>query len=295
MNVLVCGATGFVGRHIAHALHQSGHTVYRGVRKPTRAGDIAMDYRTDTRAETWLPRLAGISVVINAVGVLRDSPTNAMASLHTKAPRALFEACANAGVERIVQVSASGVDRGIQTPYFTTRLQAEQTLLSLSGNARSLILRPSLIYGEDGASARMFRLLARLPLHLLPAGGLSPLQPVHIDDICAAVHHWLEDPAAESQIVPAVGSESTTLRGMLDSYRAQTHLAPALHLSVPRYLMQFAARLGDHIPASPLCSDTLKMLLAGNEGNPAAFATLLGRPPRSFRHFIDEASSVEYA
>ncbi len=286
MNILICGANGFVGRHLTQILRQAGHNVLRGVRRPTQPGDVAMDFRADTHKAVWLPRLEGISVVINAVGVLRDSVDKPMVSLHTETPVALFAACAESGVERIIQLSALGVGTGIDTPYFTTRQAAEDCLHLLPNTIRRLVLRPSLIYGHDGASARMFRFLARLPVHVLPMGGLQRLQPVHIDDIGQAVKCWLEDPIATTRTVATVGAEPTTLRGMLDSYRMQMQRPPAIHLTAPAMLMRFAAQAGDLIPASPLCSDTLTMLAAGNSAESADFSALLGRSPRSYRHFI---------
>jgi uncharacterized protein YbjT (DUF2867 family) len=286
MNILICGANGFVGRHLTQRLREAGYTVFRGVRRPTEPGDLTVDYRTDTMREIWMPRLAGIQVVINAVGVLRDSVDQPMLQLHAKTPEALFAACAEAGVERIVHVSALGVDGAIDTPYFQTRRIAEATLHALSDSIRWLILRPSLIYGEDGASARLFRLLARLPLHVLPMGGEQRLQPVHIDDISEAVTRWLAMPHASNQTISAAGSEATTLRGMLDSYRAQMQRSEAWHLAMPSFAMRLAARAGDVIPASPLCSDTLTMLSAGNTGDASCFAQLLGSVPGSYRDFI---------
>ena len=291
MNILICGATGFVGRHLAQALSHAGHAVFRGVRTPTQPHDIAMDFRTDVQKDVWLPRLEGISVVINAVGVLRDHPQHPMTRLHADTPKALFSACVESGVKRIIQFSALGVGRGINTPYFNTRLAAEAHLDGFPDSIRRLILRPSLIYGHDGASARMFRFLSRMPIHVLPEGGPQRLQPVHINDICDAAVRWLDDPNAKSQTISAVGADATTLRGMLDSYREQDKRPPAAHISVPTSLMRLAARIGDAIPSSPLCNDTLSMLAAGNTADSPGFAALLGRQPLSFRQFIEQAHS----
>jgi uncharacterized protein YbjT (DUF2867 family) len=179
------------------------------------------------------------------------------------------------------------VDSGIETAYFSTRLLAEQALMALPTKLRWLCLRHSVIYGEDGTSAQMFRMQAKLPIHGLPMGGRQRLQPVHIDDVCTAVTLWLSDPNAASQIVEAVGAEATDMRGMLDSYRQQLGYRPALHISIPSLLVTIAARIGDHIPASPLCSDTLKMLSAGNTADATGFAKLLNRAPRSYQEFIN--------
>lgn len=289
MNILLCGASGFVGRHLARALRDAGHNVIAAVRRPTLATDIAVDFRRDTDKATWLPRLAGIDVVVNAVGVLRDSRANPMQALHTDTPLALFAACAEAGVRRVVHLSALGVDSGVAVPYFTTRRVTEQALARLPCPA--LCLRPSVIYGEDGASAQLFRQLAKLPLHALAMGGEQTLQPVHIDDLGAAVVNWLANPDATSLTVAAVGAEPTTMRGMLDSYRAQLHRRPAYHIALPRWLVRLMASLGDYAPNSPLCSDTFAMLAAGNTADATDFARLLQRSPRSFRAFIAHESA----
>lgn len=286
MKILISGATGFVGRHLTHTLRNAGHTVIRAIRRPSEPGDIAMDFGNDSTKEVWLPRLKGIDAVINAVGVLRDSPSTPMQKLHTETPIALFAACAQAGVGRIVHLSALGVDSGVEVPYFTTRLATERALSKLPAKVRWLCLRPSVIYGDDGTSAQMFRQLAKLPVHVLPMGGLQTMQPVHIDDICAAATNWLADPDAASLTVEATGAEATTMRGMLDSYREQLGYRPAWHVAMPAMFVRLAARAGDHIPSSPLCSDTFTMLAAGNTAPASRFAGLLGHQPRGYRNFI---------
>lgn len=291
MNILICGASGFLGRHLCAALEAAGHRCIRGVRRPRHVDDRAVDYRRDVTPQQWLPLLQDVDVVINAVGVLRDTAAQPMQQLLAEAPRALFQAAAQAGVSRVVNISALGIESSLQTPYFRWRRDAEAALMALPPPTRWLNLRPSVVYGEDGASARMFRLLARLPLHMLPAGGRQELQPVHVDDLCAAVLRWLQDADAPNLSVNAAGTP-TTMRGMLDSYRRQLGHGAAWHLPVPLWMVATGARLGDFIPASPLCSDTLLMLNAGNTGDNRAFAQLLGREPRSFDTFIAPEGAV---
>lgn len=289
MKILLCGASGFVGRHLEQALRKAGHQVMRGVRTPRGAQDIAIDYSRDTRIEDWLPRLAGIDAVINAIGVLRDSTAQPMAKLHDAAPRALFAAAAQSGVKRIVQISALGVDQGINTAYMQSKQAADDLLQTL--DVDWAILRPSLIYGTDGASTRMFMLLARLPLLMLPDGGKQTVQPVHIDEIAQAVVNLLAPGISQPplrSIIECVGAEATTLGGLVASYRTQRGSSTPIIWPVPKLMLNAVAWIGDRMPALPVGSDTLEMLAAGSSGNGEKFASLLGRVPRSYRDFLHE-------
>lgn len=289
MNILLCGASGFVGRHLETALRDAGHHIRRGVRQPRGAEDIAVDYRNDIEIETWLPRLSGIDAVVNAVGVLRDSKAQPMARLHDAVPRALFAAAVQSGIKRIVQISALGVDSGVNTSYMKTKQAADDFLQTL--NVDWAILRPSLIYGKDGASTRMFMLLAQMPLLMLPDGGKQMMQPVHIDDVAQAVVNLLGPDTGSPplrSIIECVGSEEVTMSGLITSYRTQRgHLAPWV-LAVPKVLLNTVAWFGDRIPALPVGSDTLEMLAAGSSGNGDKFIKLLGRTPRSYREFLHD-------
>lgn len=286
MKILVCGASGFVGRHLLKGLREAGHQCSRGVRRPQQSGDVAINYLQDVTPAAWIDKVRGFDVVINAVGILRDSAAMPMQQVLAEAPAAMFRACVDAGVQRIVNVSALGVEGPLKTAYFQRRREAEAALFATPPPLRWLNLRPSVIYGEDGASAKMFRVLAALPVHALPMGGVQTLQPVHIDDVVECVCRWLADDLAGRQCVNAAGAAATTMRGMLDSYREQTGRGKALHVPVPGFLVKLGARIGDFVPFSPLCTDTLTMLNAGNTGDHQAFAQLLGRQPRAFTGFI---------
>lgn len=289
LRILVCGASGFVGRNLLKTLAAAGHTCIKGVRRPAKADERAVDYTRDLSVAAWKPALEGIDVVINAVGVLRDTRQKPMQLIHAAAPAALFAACAasaDGGVKRIVNISALGVDSGVPTQYFNTKAVAEQALFSLDASVQWLNLRPSVIYGVDGDSAKLFRLLAKLPVHALPMGGRQLMQPVHISDIAEAVCNWLATPDAESACITAAGADVVSMRAMLDSYRRQLGHGAALHIPVPGVFIRTAAWLGNFVPFSPLCSETLLMLEAGSTGDNQAFAQLLGRAPLSVHAFI---------
>ncbi|TCS38678.1 nucleoside-diphosphate-sugar epimerase [Paucimonas lemoignei] len=279
MKILVCGASGFIGQHLCVSLVKAGHEVVHGVRKPERPSDVAMDYGRDLDPETWLPRLAGVDAVINAVGILQEIGQRRFDAIHRDAPIALFKACEMAGVRRVIQISAlGGANEMGSTLYMRSKREADAYLRQTSLDWS--ILRPSLIVGADGASSRLFRVFASLPVIGLPGKGLQLLQPVHIDDICAAVLNLLESSEPTRQVIAAVGPEAMTYRGMLQAYRDAMQLAPPIWLPVPMFFMNMAAWLAALFPASVLSPVSLRMLEEGNVADSAKFSRLLGHKPR---------------
>ncbi|KWB47880.1 NAD-dependent dehydratase [Burkholderia ubonensis] len=286
MNILVCGANGFIGRALCARLEAGGHRVVRGVhagRGAAGPGEIAIDYARDVRPEHWRARLDGIDAVVNAVGMLTGRRGVTLDAVHRAAPCALFDACCGAGVRRIVQISALGVERG-DTAYFASKLAADAYLQTLPIDFR--IVRPALVYGATGASARYFRMLASLPVHVLPAGGRQLLRPVHVDDLAELVARLIERPAEGDRIVDVVGADEVEYREMLAIYRRAMGFPPAMRVSVPGALFAAAATLSGRMPGAMLTRDTWAMLRAGNTGELAASSAALGRPPRGLRAFI---------
>jgi len=108
MRVLVAGGEGFIGRYIVVALRAAGHEVVSGARRPVGGSSIPCDFSRDLDPGVWASRLQGFDVVVNAVGILRESGANTFERIHVSGPKALFEGCVLAGVRRVVHISALG-------------------------------------------------------------------------------------------------------------------------------------------------------------------------------------------
>lgn len=289
--VLVCGASGFIGAAICRRLERAGHEVVRGVRTPVSDRDIAIDFSGDITVAAWLPRLAGIDVVINAVGIIVESAHARFDDLHHRAPSALFQACAQAGVRHVVQISALGAAQG-DTPYFRSKHAADEALRALPAEAVAWqILYPSLVYGDEGTSAAMFRTLASLPVVPVPALPDARFRPIHIDDLVAAVEVAIDPATPPGQTLPCVGGSEVSYRDMLDHYRRGMGLPSAHWLTAPAPLMAMAAALGRFVPGAALTPDNWRMLQAGCTGDATAITAWLGRPPRPVDQFIAPAQA----
>lgn len=294
MHILLTGSTGFIGNTLQTALQRAGHTVHGGVSPRSRTllpGQVPMDFAHDTTAAAWLPRLAGIDAVVNAVGVLRDTRARPIDAVHRDTPIALFDACAQAGVQRVVHISALGID-GSNTRYAQTKRAAEAHLQTLATQAklRPAILRPSVVYGKGGDSSALFMNLARLPVALFPGPVLDArVQPVSVHDLAAAVVALLGPDMDRTGVIECTGPESLTMGAFIASLRQQLGSKPASVLRLPQFMTQISAKVGDAVPASPWCSETLAMLGSDNVGNPAVFEKLLGRPGVHYSQLVETA------
>ena len=304
MRVLLTGATGFIGRHLLDALLDHGHQVVCAVRRPgaiARDGviELAADFTRDHDSAQWLPRLQGVDAVINAVGIIREDGAQTFDAIHHRAPVALFAACAQAGIGRVIQISANGADQQAASRYHLSKKKADDMLAALPSPLSSAIVQPSVVYGADGTSAALFTTLASLPLTGLPGGGKQQLQPVHIDDVVQLVMRLLESGmqglAADKRIA-AVGPVPMTFKGFLAELARAMQLRQGIVLPVPMPLVRLGARFAGMIPGSLLDPETLGMLERGNTADPGALTALLGRPPKPVFDFIaaSERKSVRW-
>lgn len=299
MRILLTGGNGFIGTRVARALLVAGHEVVVCVREPQRTAQcmprviaIAADFARDHDVANWLPRLAGIDCVINAVGIIRETRTQSFGALHTRAPKALFGACKRVGMRRVIQISALGADQAAQTEYHLSKKAADDFLRTL--DLVWVILQPSLVYGSGGASAQLFNALAAAPVTLLIGPGEQRVQPIYIDDLVDLIVKCVTAEDISRQTIAAVGPHATTLREWLATLRDGMGLPPMLSLSMPMSFMRLVAKIGEFLPHAPLTRDTLAMLERGNSGDAQQITRVLGRPPLGIEHFIpcDQAHAI---
>src|SRR5438874_6717585 len=111
--VVVTGATGFLGEHLCRVLVERGHTV-RGLARTRSAilADLGVEHlRGDVLSGPELDRaLDGVSAVFHLAGAVSRDPDDGqrMMRLHVDGTRRVLERMAAAGVKRMVLASTSG-------------------------------------------------------------------------------------------------------------------------------------------------------------------------------------------
>lgn len=284
MRILITGANGFIGQHLLSALKEQGHQIVACVRDTLTYQSnhpsiqtITCDYNKDTHIEEWLPRLKNIDVVINAVGIIKQTKTQQFDTLHRDTPIALFKACEKLGVKRVIQISALGADETAFSQYHLSKKAADDFLKTLYLNWT--IVMPSIVYGPNAKSMSLFTTMAALPVTPLINSGKQEIQPIHINDVCKAICKLINESAIIKESIPLVGPAPIMMKELTIQLKKWLGLTKSRFINVPNKTAMILAWFAQLTPNSIISTESIKMLNKGNTGDVTHFTNVFGFSP----------------
>jgi nucleoside-diphosphate-sugar epimerase len=248
VNVLVTGATGFTGGHLARWLRRRGDHVRVLVRRPERAGDLRRDDLevvggdlTDPdsvhRAARGVDVIYNIAALYRAAGLAREE----YQSVNATAVGAIVEAARSGGARRVVHCSTVGVHGDVEHPpadedaplrpgdvYQETKLEGEE--IGRAAAARTgvelVIVRPSGIYGPgDRRLLKLFGGIARRRFVMLGSGRVF-YHLTYVDDLCEGFRLCASAPGAAGRTYILAGGEVTSLADLVTLTAAVAGVSP---------------------------------------------------------------------
>src|SRR5262245_35204236 len=149
----VFGGSGFVGRYAVTALAKQGWRVRAAERRPDLAGFLQtagfVGQVAPVQANLRYPQsaeraVAGAKVVVNSVGVLTSGGKQTFRAIHVDGARTIAKAARDAGVRRLIHISAIGADKNSASSYARTKAEGEAAVLAEFPDA--VIIRPSIVF-----------------------------------------------------------------------------------------------------------------------------------------------------
>ena len=228
--VLVTGASGFVGSHLATALVEAGHRVRAMTRHPERYDGAGEPVQADVADRASLDEvMAGVDV---AYYLVHSLDSDDFVAKDAEAARNFSAAAARAGVERIVYLGGLGREDQELSDHLRSRRQVE-SLLGEDG-VPVTVLRAAIVVGHGGISWEITRqLVAHLPAMVVPRWATTRTQPIALADVVRYLVGVLEPAAAKGRVFEIGGSEVLTYAEMMQRVARLHHRRTLPMVTVP--------------------------------------------------------------
>jgi NADH dehydrogenase len=268
MTVLVTGATGFIGPHVAHALRAREMPVRALVRTPARATRLTswgVEPATGDVTDPASLRAAceGVDAVVHLVAIIRGRPAD-FERVMAQGTRNVVVAAQESGARRLVLASALGVDERTKdaVPYFAAKWEMERAVRE--SGLEHVILRPSFVFGRDGGVLRTFVRLARFaPVTPIVGPGTQKLQPIWVEDLAEHYAVAVTEQVAANRTFELGGPDAVTWNEFWERLKRTLGVRrPSVH--VPFGAMRLQATLTERLPGAPVTRDQLTMLALGD-------------------------------
>jgi NADH dehydrogenase len=294
--VAITGATGFVGRYIVAELRARGHAVRVLARNPaalpfaTHGLTVIPGALADPAAVGRL--VAGADAVIHLVGIIAETGDVTFQAVHVDGARSVARAARDAGVRRLVHMSALGARHDpAATAYYRTKAAGEDAVRQ--AGISYVILRPTVIVGRESVPISLLARLHRM-LPAIPVFGAAdfPMQPVWVGDVAAAFAAAAQGTGADGTYEIGGPDRITYAEFVRAIGRAAGHPRPLFR--VPLGLVRLAARAFDVLPPhlAPITSQQLQMLVEGSATTDNAIEHMFGIRPRGFEEALRESVGV---
>jgi NADH dehydrogenase len=275
--ITVFGGSGFLGRHVVLALAKRGYRVRAAVRRPDLAGFLqpmgtvsqVHAVQANLRYPDSVKRaMEGSHAVVNLVGIMNEGGKQTFGKVQAEGAKAVAQAAAGLGIDRVVHVSAIGADADSASLYAQSKAAGEAAVFAARPDA--VILRPSLVFGPEDNFFNLFGGLSTIsPVLPLIGGGTTRFQPVYVGDVAEAVARAVDGSLKAGTVYELGGPQVQTFRQLLELVLRETGRS-CLLVPLPGFIAKINAWFLQLLPSPLLTVDQVKLLESDNVVSDAA-------------------------
>ncbi len=191
--VTIYGGSGFLGRYIARRMAKEGWRVRVAVRRPNEAifvkpygtvGQVEPIFCNIRDDDSVRAAMSGANAVVNCVGTFDKGGKNSFEAIQHLGAERIARISAEQNIDRIVHISAIGADVEGESLYAQSKGKGEAGILEHRPDA--MILRPSIMFGQEDGFFNRFASMSRLGPVLPVVGAATKFQVVYVDDVAQA-------------------------------------------------------------------------------------------------------------
>ena len=268
--ILICGATGQIGRHLIRKLTKNNYKVICQTRNLHKAiflktsGSIGYIDIKETKIfdyEKVSELVENTDIVINLIGILFErGKINTFEKIHTLFPKFLSEICKKKN-KHLIHISSLGVENASDSKYAASKAEGENKIFENLPSAT--ILKPSIVYSvNDSFTTRFMSLLNFFPIFPLYYGGKTKFAPIHASDLTDIIFHVIENNIRGKKI-ETVGPKVLTFLEILNILSKCIN-KKRVFLPLPLFLAKFSAKILEKMPNPLLTVDQLNLLKYDN-------------------------------
>jgi uncharacterized protein YbjT (DUF2867 family) len=285
-SVHVTGGSGFLGGHVIPRLLEGGYEVTALARSERAVKIVA-----SLGARPIIGNLDDPNSIFAAFRASGSSFLVNLASLGFGHAGTIVNAAEAIGLQRSIFVSTTALYTRLNATSKSIRIAAEETIRQSS--LEWTILRPTMIYGtqRDRNMARLLRFISRSPLVPLPGGGRRLQQPVHVDDLAAAIVSAAQRPISIQRAYDIAGPTPLALRDVVDEAAEAVGRRPLL-VPLPLRATIAIARILERTGRGPVRAEQIERLAEDKAFDITPAVRDLAYAPRPFFEGINQEAKL---
>ena len=268
LDICMLGGTGFVGHALAARLSLAGHRIRVLTRRSAEHRDLSVLPGVvlidgDIHHPVYLRRqFDGMDTVINLVGILNERGRSGAGfqRVHVDLPAKVATACRDAGVRRLLHMSALGAAKNAPSHYLRTKALGEEAVHAAAPDLQVTSFRPSVIFGARDSFTNRFAALLKLAPGVFPlACPGARFQPVYVDDVAHAFARAIGEYRSYGASYALCGPTAYRLREIVE-YVATLLGKRVRIIELNDTLSRLQARVLDFAPGKPFSLDNYRSL-----------------------------------